>query len=93
MFTDRLECGDWVIPTDSIKAATLYQARQLLIPAQVLAVETAERTYQFGINPWCKIRDHLPFTFSRERIRLRMSPVSIIIRVALVTYLLYLVMS
>ena len=91
VYGDRLVCGDWVIPIGEIRAATLFEARQLLlIPVFILCVQTDERTYQFGLNPWCKIAPALPFAFERERVRLGYSPFSLAIRLLLLAYLAYL---
>ena len=69
--------------------ATLYEGRQMFIPFKLLAVRTQDTIYQFGFNPWCGIAPHLPFECERERIRLRYSPFSIVVRVVAVGYLLY----
>lgn len=87
VFTDRLECGDWVIPAATVTRATL-QAAGL---AQVLIVATGERTYQFGLNPWCRITQHLPFGVTTERLTLQYSRFSILLRVAVLLSLVYLV--
>jgi hypothetical protein len=91
VYEDRLECGEFVIPLTSIKSAKLYEARQWFIPVYILAVTTADGTYQFGVNPWTKIGSKLPFEFTRERVRLKYSQLSIAIRVALVAYVIYLI--
>jgi hypothetical protein len=90
VFSDRLECGDTVIPAEGVKDAVLFEARQWFIPVYILAVTTADGTWQFGLNPWAKIGSHLPFVFRQERIRLRYSAFSIALRLALIAYVLYL---
>jgi hypothetical protein len=91
VFPDRIECGDTVISAEGSKEAVLYEARQWFIPVHILAVTTANGTWQFGLNPWAKIASHLPFAFRRERVRLRYSAFSIAIRAALIAYVVYLV--
>ena len=88
VFGDRLECGDWTIPVAGITAATLYQVGL----AQVLVVATPARTYQFGLNPWVRVRDHLPFAFDVMQTKMRYSWFSIAVRVVLVAVVLYLVL-
>ncbi len=90
VFHDRLESGDTVIPADAVQDAVLYEARQWFIPVYILAVTTAGGTWQFGLNPWTNIGVHLPFPFRRERVRLRYSTFSIVVRVALIAYVAYL---
>jgi hypothetical protein len=90
VFSDRLECGDTTIPVDAVRDAVLYEARQWFIPVYILAVGTANGTWQFGLNPWTNIGDHLPFPFRRERVRLQYSGLSIALRIALVAYVIYL---
>ena len=89
VFADRLECGDWLIPTISVTGATLYAAGL----GRVLVVATPDRTYQFGLNPWCRIEQHLPFGITKERLKLRYSRFSVLLRVAVLAYLLYLLMQ
>ena len=66
LFADRLECGDWVIPARSVTAATMYTGGL----GQILVVATPDRTYQFGLNPWCRVEKHLPFQVTRDRLKL-----------------------
>ena len=51
VWSDRLVCGDWIIPYSIIVEAVLVSTRQMLIPCYILRVRTADRTYQFGLNP------------------------------------------
>jgi hypothetical protein len=90
VFSDRVECGDWVIPASSVKEAVLFEARQWFIPVYILAITTVDKTWQFGFNPWSKVAEHLPFQFRRERVRLRYSRFSIVVRAVLLGYLAYL---
>jgi hypothetical protein len=90
IFPDRVQCGDWVLPLDELEGAVLYEGRQSWIPVRVLELRTARGTYQFGFNPWVTVERHLPFPFSREKVRLRHSIFSLAVRVALVLYLAYL---
>ena len=87
-FSDRVECGDWVIPASSVQDAILFETKQWFIPVFVLAVTTSEHTWQFGFNPWSRVASHLPFSFRRERVRLQYSLFSIIIRGILLAYLI-----
>ncbi len=93
VYEDRIECGDWTIPTSAVQDAVLYEARQFLIPARVLSVEAAGVTYQFGFNPWCRAGQHLPFDVRNEKIKLGRSPFSIVVRLILLVYLIYLVLT
>jgi hypothetical protein len=90
VYPDRLECGDIVIPIEAVEDAMLYEARQWFIPVYILAVTVADGTYQFGLNPWTKIGNHLPFPYRRERVRLQYSTFSSLVRVALIAYVAYL---
>ena len=51
---------------------------------------TDSATYQFGFNPWARPYNHLGLELIEERIRLKYSPFSIALRVAVVVYLGYL---
>lgn len=89
IFSDRVECGDWVIESADVRNAVLFEARQWFIPVFVLSVETSKQTYQFGFNPWARVDAYLPFEFQREKVRLRYSAFSMGIRIALLAYLAY----
>lgn len=89
-YEDRLECGDWTIRASDVEEAVLYEARTLLIvPVFVLVVSLSDRVYQFGMNPWCKMKDHLPFEARHERTSLGYSKVSLVVRLLLLGYLAY----
>ena len=89
VWSDRLVCGDWVIPYSAMREAVLFSTRQMLIPCYVLRVRTADRTYQFGLNPSRYWSGDLPFAVVRERARLGYSPFSIALRVGAGAYLMY----
>jgi hypothetical protein len=90
VWSDRLVCGDWTIPHDSIREAVLYSIRSsFFIPGYVLRVRTDDRTFQFGLNAGKFWRGDLPFPVSRERGRLSYSPFSLVIRLIIIGYLLY----
>lgn len=89
-YADRVECGDWVIPASEVKDAVLYETRQGFITFSVLALSTGTRTFQFGFNPWARVAPHLPFSFRRERVRLRHSPLSIASRAILLIWVAWL---
>jgi len=90
VFADRLECGDWIITLESIENATLFVGRQLLMRVTVLEVRTAERTYQFGFNPWVRLERHLAFNFEKQAVSIGYSKFSLALRLLLVGYLLFL---
>lgn len=89
VFSDRVECGDWIIRSSEVQDAVLFEARQWFIPVFVLSLQTAAKTYQFGFNPWVRIGSHLPFAFRSERVQLRYSAFSIGIRLLAGVYLAY----
>ena len=89
VFTDRVECGDWVITNASIKEAVLFKSRQGLIPVSVLRLTTGDRTYQFGFNPWARVERHLAFEFRTEAVKLKYSTASFVIRLGVLAYLMY----
>lgn len=89
IFDDRIECGDWIIPFSSVKEAVVFETRFLFMPAFILQLSTAETTYQFGFNPWCRVTQHLPFHMERKRVKMGHSAFSIAARVLLAAYLAY----
>ena len=92
IFDDHLKCDDWTIQYTEINNAVLYSFRSpiLRIPGYILTVETAGRTYHFGLNGLGSFwRGNLPFEASREAGRLGFTWFSIIVRLALFVYLGY----
>lgn len=74
-----------------LKDATLYKFKSFFfIPGYILRITDSSRTYQFGINPWIKIQKNLPFQYKLEKITLKHSLFSIVVRIALVAYIAYL---
>jgi len=67
VLSDRLECGDWSIPYDEIQDSVLHSGAGLLFPGYVLRVSTADKSYQFGLNPGRFWKGTLPFPVHRER--------------------------
>lgn len=67
VYGDRLECGDWTIPFDQIKASNLYEDAGLFYPGHVLRVVTNDKTYQFGLNSNRFWKNELPFKVERIR--------------------------
>jgi hypothetical protein len=66
----------------------LYRSKQLLLPVSVLELEAESGTLQFGFNPWVNIAAHLPIKPSVEVVRLGVSPMSLLLRLAIVLLLL-----
>ncbi len=89
VFADRVEVGGWVIPFGEIKDIVLYKTKQMFIPVYVLDIQTEEKNYQIGFSPWADPLKNLPMSVKSERIRLKYSPYSMIIRLALVGILIY----
>ncbi len=89
VFDDRVECGDWVLPVSSITQAVVFKSRYWFVPASVLRLRTSAATYQFGFNPWCRVGSYLPFEFTTEEIQPAYSVFSFVVRLAVVSYLIY----
>ena len=92
VFDDHLECGNWCILNSEIEKAVLYSFRTLFlrIPGYILTVETADRTYHFGLNGWGKFwQNELPFAVEREKGKLTFSWFSIVVRLVLAGILAY----
>ena len=91
LYPDRLTCGNWTIPYETIRAAELARFRTpiLRIPGYLLSVRTDERTYHFGLNGWRYWEGELPFAVVRRDAKLRMSLVSIVARAIVIGYVGY----
>lgn len=92
VFDDRLECGDWILPFSDIREAVLFRiCSTLFIPGYVLRVQTEQRTYHFGLNAGSFWKGELPFAVKRETGKVGHSAFSIVLRVMLLGYLIYLI--
>ncbi len=90
LFEDHLACGDWQIPFADIQLAELNSVRSAFFyRGYVLKVETAERTYHFGLNGNRFWEGDLPFPVERKQASLRYSPVGILLRLLIAGYLIY----
>lgn len=89
IYNDRVECGDWVVRFDDVNEAIVYQTSQWFIPVQILHLTTSNHSYQFGFNPWTNPIRHLNLETTEQKIRLKYSPFSLIIRAAVVGWLVY----
>jgi len=93
VFEDHLECGDWRINYAEIRHAVLCSFRSvfLRIPGYILTVETADRTYHFGLNGSGQFwKGDLPFEAKREKGKLVFTWFSVAVRVMLAGYIGYL---
>jgi len=90
IFKDRVECGDWLISFSAVKEAIVYKTRSLFLPVSVLQIKTANQIYQFGFYPWANPMKHVTFDYAEEKVKLRHSPFSVMLRLILVLYLVYL---
>lgn len=90
VYPDRLECGDWSIPNTEIREAVLSSFRSAFgIPGYVLRVDTAAKTYHFGLNGGRFWKGDLPFPVRREKVKLSYSPFSIVARCVVVAMVIY----
>ena len=91
LLTDkRIVCGKWDIPLDTVTHAQLVRVKTLLGSAHVLKIATTDQGYfQFGMqgnDEWVD-QEVLSLTLSRGRVRY--SPFSLVVRIALIGYLVY----
>ena len=90
VYDDRIEIGSWKVPFDEIKDIILYKTKQMFIPVSVLAIQTAEKNYQIGFNPWVDPVKNIPIEVRTETTQLKYSAFSLVIRLIAFGYLIYL---
>ncbi len=91
LLTDKqIVCGKWNIPLNTVVRAQLVGVRTLLGSAHILKIVTIDQGYfQFGMQrnvEWVE-QDALPVT--RAEGALRYSPLSLIVRIGLIGYVVY----
>ena len=87
---NKIVCGKWIIPLDTISKAQLLKINSLFGSGQVLKVQTIdEKNYQFGmqLNPEWTNQQRLPLTLENGHVS--SSAFSILVRLIAVGYLLY----
>jgi hypothetical protein len=91
LLTDqKIICGPWEIPFDTIQSAQLIKVNSEFGAGQVLKVQTKnEKHYQFGmqLNPEWTEQQQLPLTLQKGK--LQYSFLSILFRVLVYGYLIY----
>lgn len=91
MLTDqKIVCGKWTIPLDTIATVQLLKINSLLGSGQVLKIQTTDnKNYQFGmqLNPEWTNQQRFPLTL--EKGQLKNSAFSIIIRLIVAGCLIY----
>jgi len=87
---NKIVCGKWTIPLDTITTAKLFKINSLFGGGQVLKVQTTDdKNYQFGmqLNPkWTK-QQRLPLALEKGQIK--HSAFSILLRLIIIGYLTY----
>ena len=89
VYPNRIECGDWSIPFEEVKKTIVYRTHQMWIPVTVLHLITENGSFQFGFNPWANPIKHLSLDFEEQKVRLKYSLFSIVLRVVVVLYLCF----
>ncbi|WP_413532329.1 hypothetical protein [Empedobacter brevis] len=91
LLTDnKIVCGKWTIPLETISTAKLLKINSLFGSGQVLKVQTTDdKNYQFGmqLNPEWTNQQRLPLTLEKGQVK--HSAFSIIVRLLVVGYLIY----
>jgi len=91
MLTDqRIKCGDWNIPLETINTAKLLKIASLFGQGQILKIQTNDsQYYQFGMqfNPEWVNQNTLPLAM--EEARLKVSTFSWIVRGLALGYIVY----
>ncbi|MCC6605340.1 MAG: hypothetical protein IT327_19185 [Anaerolineae bacterium] len=88
VYSDRLEIGNWIIPYNEIQDIVLFETKQGLFSVHLLQIETTEKNYQIGFNPWVNPIEYIPLEVRREKVQMQYSYFSIALRLTLATYLL-----
>jgi hypothetical protein len=87
---NKIVCGKWTIPLDTISTAQLVKINSLFGGGQVLKVQTTDdKNYQFGmqLNPQWTNQQRLPLTLEKGQVK--HSAFSILVRLIIVAYLIY----
>ena len=90
VYDDRLVCGVWTILFTEITGAVLTSIRStFFLPGYVLRIDTAGKSYHFGLNGRRFWESDLPFPIRGEKGRLGYSVYSVLVRITLLVALAY----
>lgn len=89
IFEDHVRCGDWVIAFADVEKATLYRTKSGLLRYQILQLDTKDRSFQFGFNPWADPAKYLKLELAEETVRLKQSPIGLVVRLAVLGFLAF----
>ena len=87
---ERIICGKWTIPLETITSVKLLKINSLFGSGQVLKIQTKDgKNYQFGmqLNPEWTNQQKLPLTL--EKTQVKHSVFSILVRLIAVGFLIY----
>ncbi|MGN6546491.1 MAG: hypothetical protein ACTHK7_15660 [Aureliella sp.] len=93
LYDDHLQCADWRVGYGDIREAVLasFKTPILRIPGHVLSIQTDTNTFHFGLGASKYWETDVPFPVVRVKSRLRLSPISVLARLAVVAGVVYLI--
>jgi hypothetical protein len=93
ILTDKkLVCGQWTIPLNEISSTKLIRVNSLFGNGQVLSVQTSDKkTFQFGMQVNSEWTNQQVLQLTIENGKIKNSPFSIVLRLFLIGYLIYII--
>jgi len=75
---NQIFCGPWIINFSDVVSAHLYSVKTFFnLPyCKLLEIRTEHNCFQFGLNPWSKIYQHIPVSYSESECRMIGKPYS-----------------
>jgi len=87
---NKIICGKWTIPLDTILEAQLIKFNSLFGSGQVLKIHTKdEKNYQFGMQLNSEWTNQQIFPLTLEKGQIKYSFFSIMVRLILIGYIIY----
>jgi hypothetical protein len=92
-YNDYIELGSWKFDFDKIENPIFYQSKSSFMPMKIFTFNYDNKQYQFGFNPWANPLPYLPFSPKLEFTSLKLSIFSIVLRLSILAYLVYLIIE
>ena len=89
LFDDHIECGNWNFLISEISNCIRFRTKYLFTSVSILQFDAKGETFQFAFNPWANPFKYFKLDYKEENISIKHSTFSIVLRIAIIIYILF----
>lgn len=89
VYNEHIKCDNWEFEIKRISNPILFKSRQGFIRFDIIQFDYDDETYQFGFNPWAHPAQYIDLNFAIEHTKVKFSAFSILVRLILITLIVY----